>query len=165
MAAVGSNLYIGGDFLTAGTSPARHIATWNGATWSALGSGLGAPGQTLSHVASIDGNVSGIFAGGLFTATGDGLLTLNNIGFWNGSTWSPLGSGTNDLVQQIALWGDNLYVQGCFTQAGGVSTTNVAVWNTTSQSWAAFDQGWIPAENCGHAEFLITSTITLSPAP
>ena len=42
LAVSGSTLYAGGDFTTAGGSAANYIAQWNGSSWSALGSGMGA---------------------------------------------------------------------------------------------------------------------------
>ena len=36
----GSNLYVGGDFTTAGDVVANRIAKWDGLSWSALGTGL-----------------------------------------------------------------------------------------------------------------------------
>ena len=36
----GDVLVVGGDFANAGTTPANFIATWDGDTWSALGSGV-----------------------------------------------------------------------------------------------------------------------------
>src|SRR5262249_38054725 len=40
LAVIGSNLYAGGAFATAGGVAANKIAKWNGATWSTLGSGV-----------------------------------------------------------------------------------------------------------------------------
>jgi hypothetical protein len=40
LALSGTNLYVGGDFTTAGGVAANYIAKWNGSAWSALGSGM-----------------------------------------------------------------------------------------------------------------------------
>jgi hypothetical protein len=42
LAVSGSDLYAGGEFTTAGGISAANIAKWNGSSWSALGSGMGA---------------------------------------------------------------------------------------------------------------------------
>ncbi|MCB9163613.1 MAG: hypothetical protein H6592_04115 [Flavobacteriales bacterium] len=36
----GTDIYVGGTFTTAGSITVNHIAKWDGANWSALGSGL-----------------------------------------------------------------------------------------------------------------------------
>ena len=41
LAAMGTNLYAGGNFSTAGGNSADGIAQWNGSGWSPLGPGLG----------------------------------------------------------------------------------------------------------------------------
>ncbi len=40
MVVYNGELYIGGNFTTAGGNPANYIAKWNGTSWAALGSGL-----------------------------------------------------------------------------------------------------------------------------
>ena len=40
LAVLGSNVYAGGAFTTAGGLPANYIAKWDGSNWSALGSGV-----------------------------------------------------------------------------------------------------------------------------
>ena len=54
-----TNLYVGGDFTTAGSSPsptitANRIAMWNGSAWSALGTGAGI---TVKALAVLGGNL------------------------------------------------------------------------------------------------------------
>ena len=56
-------------------------------------------------------------SGGKFTTAG--AAAANYIAVWNGSTWSPLGSGMNGEVNALAVLGANLYVGGEFTAAGG----------------------------------------------
>ncbi|NLG26548.1 MAG: hypothetical protein GX557_01470, partial [Chloroflexi bacterium] len=70
------NLYVGGDFTTAGTLPAAHVARWNGSSWSVLGrpvmidatqaaNGVNGPVYALAYDAESDH--PGIFIGGSFT--------------------------------------------------------------------------------------------------
>ncbi|MEG8947247.1 SdrD B-like domain-containing protein [Rosettibacter firmus] len=49
-------------------------------------------------------------------------------------TWSPLGSGVNGFVYALAADGNNLFVGGSFTIAGGVNVNNLAMWNGSSWS-------------------------------
>ena len=52
-----------------------------------------------------------------------------------GQVWSTLSSGTNGNVYATAVYNGELYVGGTFTQAGGISVSNIAKWNGTS--WSA----------------------------
>jgi len=58
-----AELYTGGGFTTAGGNPASNIARWDGANWSALGSGAN---NTVFSIA-LDG-AGRLYAGGAFTA-------------------------------------------------------------------------------------------------
>ncbi|MCL5030085.1 MAG: SpaA isopeptide-forming pilin-related protein [Bacteroidetes bacterium] len=49
-------------------------------------------------------------------------------------TWSPLGTGVNGIVYALAEDGNNLFVGGSFTIAGGVNVKNLAMWNGSSWS-------------------------------
>src|SRR6185503_13558247 len=64
LAVSGSDLYVGGQFTTAGGSPANYIAKWNGSSWTALGSGMN---STVSSLAVFG---SDLYAGGAFTNAG-----------------------------------------------------------------------------------------------
>ena len=61
---------------------------------------------------------SDVYAGGYFTSTNSGGVAVN-IAKWNGSDWSPLGSGINNPVYALAVSGSDLYAGGSFTTAGG----------------------------------------------
>lgn len=66
----GSDMYVGGVFSQAGTTPASAIAKWNGTAWSALGSGAsGDPGQSI--VLDLGIQCNSLFAGGFFNRAGD----------------------------------------------------------------------------------------------
>ncbi len=59
---------------------------------------------------------------------------------WNGSSWSPLGSGVSDSVLAIAVssTGD-VYAGGAFTTAGGSTVNRIAKWDGTS--WSPLGSG------------------------
>src|SRR5206468_9775503 len=59
-----SDLYVGGGFTTAGGTPAKHIAKWNGSSWTALGSGVN------DWVSALAVSGSDLYAGGAFTTAG-----------------------------------------------------------------------------------------------
>jgi hypothetical protein len=127
------DLVVGGD-LWAMTPPANGIARWDGSAWSPLGSGLqawGAAGEAFAIAPLPNG---GLIAGGSFTTAGG--LPASNIARWNGTSWSPLGAGTNALVRTVhVLPNGDVIAAGEFTQAGGVPVGGIARWNGTA--WSA----------------------------
>jgi len=132
LAVSGTNLFVGGQFTTAGGVSATNIAEWNGSSWSALGSGLN------NQVDALAVSGTNLFAGGFFTNAG-GVSSANYIAQWNGSSWSGVGSGMNSRVVALAVSGTNLFAGGGFTNAGGVSANCIAEWN--GSSWSALGSG------------------------
>jgi hypothetical protein len=130
------NLYIGGTFTFVGTVAANNIAMWNGSSWAALGSGIGANGFTPA-VYALALNGTTLYVGGNFRTAGG--ATANFIAQWNGGAWSTLGSGMNSTVFALAVSGSTLYAGGPFTTAGGVSANYVAQWN--GSTWSALGSG------------------------
>jgi len=149
-------LYAGG----APSSP--YISQWNGTTWSAVGGGMGGAFFDDKSVHALATDASGnLFAGGGFTTAGG--VAANRIAKWNGSAWSPLGSGiggSGTTVYALALEGSGtpspsdserqsqsrstdsgqvLYAGGYFTTAGGVSAICVAKWDGTN--WSPLGNG------------------------
>ncbi len=77
--------------------------------------------------------------GDMFTTAGG--VPANYIAKWDGSAWSALGSGTNNIVKALAVSGGDLY-------AGGASPRPAASPPTTSPSGTAapgppWVRGWI----------------------
>ena len=137
------NLYIGGWFTVVGEAPANRIAKWDGNKWSPLGSGVNDVVRTLA-VKNND-----LYVGGSFTNAGS-VSARNRIARWviggsDDNSWSALGSGVNDVVTTLAVNGNDLYVAGSFTNAGGVSGRNrIAKWaigGSDDSSWARLGSG------------------------
>jgi hypothetical protein len=128
---VGSDVYVGGEFTTAGETAVNHIAKWDGTSWSALGTGLN---NRVYALAYMDGN---LYAGGDFTTAGG--VTANYIARWNGSSWSSVGTGLNGTVHSLLASDSILYATGSFTTAGGGAASRIARWNGTS--WSALGTG------------------------
>ncbi len=136
-------LYIAGRFSSVGGVAASHIAKWDGANWSAVGSGITGT-QVIQLGVADDGNGPALYAGGNFTTAGG--VAAANIAKWDGSTWSALGSGTSGTVQAIAGFddgnGSKVYVGGNFISAGGQTVNGIATWNGTT--WQPVGSGIAP---------------------
>jgi hypothetical protein len=117
-----------------------HAGEFSDANWSALGSGLD------NAVLALAVSGSTLYAGGSF-ASGQAGQVFHDIAQWNGSNWSALGSGVVEdaanvnagAVYALAVVGNTLYASGSFTNAGGISATNIAQWN--GSNWSALGQG------------------------
>lgn len=132
----GPALYVGGGFTTAGGAEANRIAKWDGASWSALGSGLGSTVNTMTAFDDGSGDGSSLYVGGSFSTAGG--AEANRIAKWDGTNWSSLGSGIDGPVWAFGVFdsgsggGPSLYVGGLFSTADDVAASNVAAWDGTS---------------------------------
>jgi hypothetical protein len=149
LTASGTNLYVAGDMSSAGGGAANYVAQWNGSSWSALGSGMGAMGGNTPRVLALAVSGTTLYAGGEFTTAGG--INANYIAQWDGTNWSSLGSGVssgrfNDTsVTALTASGGTLYVGGVFITAGSVGATNIAAWD--GSSWSALGPGFNNAVN------------------
>jgi hypothetical protein len=133
----GRALYVGGDFATAGGVAANDIAKWDGASWSALGSGMSGGFFSTSVFALTvfdDGSGPALYAGGAFNTAGG--VGANSIAKWNGTTWSALGSGLDSSVRALVKFDDGSqpapYAGGEFTSAGSVPANHIATWGCSA---------------------------------
>jgi hypothetical protein len=130
-------VYIGGNFGLAGGVPARNIARWDGAAWSAVGGGV----DGWVYALALSGG--DLYAGGAFTSAGGGGVPAGHVARWNGSSWSALAGGVDNTVYALAASGSDLYAGGFFLEAsdaGGAKSVNyIARWN--GSSWSALGGG------------------------
>ena len=84
-----------------------------------------------------------VVAGSFTVADGS---QVSNIAYWNGSSWSGLGSGlgvassTSSAVNALAIASDgSLVAGGSFTNSGSATLGHIAKWNGTS--WVPFSTG------------------------
>ena len=121
------------------TYPVRIDPTFTDADWVGLGSGMSggisAAGSCIVCALAVSGST--LYAGGNFTTAGG--VPANSIAKWNGSAWSPLGSGMDYCVYALAVSGTNLYAGGTFTNAGGVRVNRIAKWD--GSTWSALGSG------------------------
>lgn len=101
--ATDGKLYIAGDF----TTPQTRVASWDGTTLSAMGSGL--PDSIITLAQGPDGS---IYAGGASMTIS---AVTGTVAKWNGSAWAIVGTN-NEMINPAAsmIFGHNgnLYVGG-----------------------------------------------------
>jgi hypothetical protein len=117
---------------------ANRIARWNGASWSPLGSGITATNSsgTVDALAVLPNG--DLVAGGSFTTAGG--VTVNRIARWNGTSWSPLGSGMSSTVWALAVLPNGDLVAGVDSYAvAGAPSGYWAHWTDTGIPWTAED--------------------------
>jgi hypothetical protein len=136
----GGNIYAGGVFEMAGVTQVNHIAKWDGASWSSLGTGLeGQENNTSVHAITVAG--TDIYVGGRFNVAGG--EPANSIARWDGENWSAMGAGMGGPyypdVNTIAVIGTNVYAGGAFTTADGDPANAIAKWD--GLGWSALGSG------------------------
>ena len=147
----GGLVYVGGSFTAAGGVSARNVAGWDGANWFPLASGLN---NSVNALAFHNGQ---LFAGGAFTARGDGTGTLHGFAVWDGSDWQDVPTSSfwriNNVVNALVSDGINLYIGGNFLIGwqyqyppyDGQSLDNVGRWD--GANWWALGAGFTNTVN------------------
>jgi len=135
-------LVVAGRFTLAGDVPVSNIAVWDGEHWSSLGAGLsGTPPFPIYFQvnALCPDDQGGVYAAGAFTTAGTTPVT--NIAYWDGTTWSALGSGLSGfgtgqpwVSDLLLLPSGELLAGGAFSDAGGTAVKSMAKWDGASWS-------------------------------
>jgi trimeric autotransporter adhesin len=142
LAANGTSLILGGSFTTLGdhSTAANRIVGWDttSSTFSHFSAssavlpavGLGASTRAL---ALFDGK---LYVGGDFISTRDGSISLKGVAAWDGSSWSPLPSGSSNgvvgSVNAMTVFQSKLFVGGTFRELGsGAAAHRIAAWDGT----------------------------------
>lgn len=134
-----SNLIAAGIFTSAATTTLCNIAQWNGTSWANIANTMGWT-TYMPILTSLVVYNNKLIAAGTFTSIA-GTAALN-IAQWDGSNWSSLGTGIENYtafsgfgtVRALAVFNNELYAGGTFTNAGGTTVSNIAKWNGTSWS-------------------------------
>jgi hypothetical protein len=103
---------VAGSFQNVDGNPLPYLAVWDGAAWSALGTG---PGTSVSKIVAIGST--------LYAATGASLL------MWDGGNWTPVGAS---LPQSIVALGEFNSAPAVCYGSSSVSAWYVALWSGTS---------------------------------
>jgi len=131
MAAIGTDLYVGGYFDSAddgtgGATAALHICKYDTLTDTVSAIGAGANNKIWSFAVS----GSTLYMGGEFTTLDGGAAV--RVGKLISTTYSALGAGLDGTVYALAISGSNLI-------AGGAFTGKIAEWDTSA--WAVLGGG------------------------
>ena len=121
----------------------------------------GIPFSVTVHALAVfdDGNGPQLYAGGTFSRAGS--LEEDYLARWDGTSWSGVGGGPNEVVLSLSVFedasGPALFVGGLFSRAGGIAARGAARWDGTTWSsvgngpdeWTqflgVFDDGTVPA--------------------
>jgi hypothetical protein len=134
-----SDVVIGGYFVSISGVRMNGIARGGPGAWQPLGTGVRGTGPFGGTVVAITRLQNGdIIAGGEFTSAGG--VSANHIARWDGSAWSPLGSGLSAPVLALAVLPDgHVVAAGTFLQAGGQNVNRIALWN--GATWTPLGSG------------------------
>ena len=118
-----NQLFVGGSFTHVDGSliSANNIASWNGNSWSILGSNStnnGVEGGTDAVYALAMNGINQLFVGGSFSSVDGSLISANNIASWDGNSWLSYGSSSDpstSISAMIITFGNSLFVGGSFT--------------------------------------------------
>ena len=157
LAVMGTDLYIGGRFLTANLGGpivfASNVVMFRTTTssWFPLGSSSG--NGVDNEVKAFAVSNGRLYVGGSFKMTGNGssVVVANHIAMYNpiSNTWSGLGinngNGVNADVYSLTMLGNDLIASGDFTQSniGGstVLTSQIARFNPSTSTWSSIGGG------------------------
>ncbi len=143
-------LWVGGDFNNVdGNPPSDGLVKWDDATSSWIGGNFGVDlvggvNETV-RVLYVNPNDGNLYMGGEFPELIDGNAgvvdyNMSGIAMYDGSSWTPLGTGLNEYCRAINEYNGKLIAGGYFTTAGGVPANKIAKWDGTS--WSAMGGGF-----------------------
>ena len=127
-------LYAGGPFSNFdGVANADHVAAFDGAVWT----GMGSDNAVGGIVRSLSTSGTNLYVGADATNIA-GIPTADYVAKWNGSAWSGMGSntaGTNGWftptsyhIQALTTLGSYVFATGAFFNANGVATADNVAW-------------------------------------
>jgi hypothetical protein len=152
----GDDLYVGGTFQNAGSTPALGIARWNRATnkWSALAEGVqrgwwGVYRGGDVFALAIKGDslyVGGHFENGRGGVAGGAVDSALMVWHLRVRRWFTMGRLTGTMpayIRALVVHGDDLYAGGYFKTIGGRAINNIARFDTRIGTWNPLGSGFI----------------------
>jgi trimeric autotransporter adhesin len=166
LAVAGTDVYVGGDFHTAGGQvAAERLARWDGEAWSAIGAVQYAAQPYSTAVRALAADDTHLYVGGVFDHVGD--VPANGVARMELATgrWEALGAGVTYLgspgeVHALAVGGGRLWVGGSYDTAGPHTTYALASWDTGTGAWAAYGTGIRNGDFAGAVDALAVDPAT-----
>jgi len=128
-------LYVGGQFNNPGGSTHFGLLKWNGVSFDTL------PGNYLFGSSRIEAMAvynNELYLGGAFCPNcGPVPSIFTCIAKWNGTTFTSVGTGCDNVVYSMAVYNGNLYVGGDMQSAGGIIANGIGRWDGTQWSSVA----------------------------
>jgi trimeric autotransporter adhesin len=138
------SLYAGGKFAKSGNLDVTGIAKWDGQNWTALpdlSNPQYAPRAYVNALLNYGTNAALIVGGDFRDAAG---ISVNHVARWDGTSWSAMGEGFNNPVEDLCEFQGAVIACGGFTTSGTgpgtVIVNRVARWNGTS--WQGLGSGF-----------------------
>ncbi len=125
-------LVAGGPFTQIDAVPFSGIARFDGINWQSLGLGISSGSSWNAFVEDFAVFQGKLYAGGGFQSAGG--IPAGQIACWDGSIWTPLGTGLNNSAWELEVFQDYLYVGGAFNSAGGLTARGMARWDGANWS-------------------------------
>jgi hypothetical protein len=146
---VGSNLYVGGNFATAGGSPAANVAVWSNGAWSGLDGGTDA---LVDELTLLDGQ---LLALGRFRQAGGTPAMFAST--WDGAHWNRIAPGFgggrgSTYIGALAVHDGELIAAGTFTSTPDEPAMHIARWNGVR--WQALGAGIDGPENSNNSPII-----------
>jgi hypothetical protein len=128
--AANGDLYVAGQFDSAGGVAVNSLARWNGSQWSAVATGLG----PASLTAVTTGPAGEVYIAGQFLVGGG--IQSGQVAVRSGGSWQTIGGADGPVHELIGLPGGTLLAAGRFQRADGQVVGCVARW--AGGVWAPF---------------------------
>lgn len=118
-----NELYAGGIFTSAGTTPVTMIANWDGFGWMDLnGTGVS------NAIASLHTHQGALYAGGRFQYAGG--ISSNRLAAYSNGNWDTFGTRiSGDFINSFASIGNTLFIAGSIVTADGIPVNNIMSYN------------------------------------
>ncbi|MFT5860211.1 MAG: PKD repeat protein, partial [Flavobacteriaceae bacterium] len=145
-------LWAGGDFNNVGgSSSSDGLVKWDVGmgSWEGGNSGVdlvGGVNETV-RVLYVNPNDGNLYMGGAFPELWDGDaaaqdFNMSGVAMYDGSNWTPLGTGLNDYVRAIHEYNGDIVCGGFFTDAGGTPANKIARFNPVTSGWSGMGLGF-----------------------
>src|SRR3712207_2141482 len=162
----GTDVYVGGDFLTAGGQvAAERLARWDGQAWSAVGSVQYAAQPYSTAVRALAADETHLYLGGVFDQVGD--LPAHGVARMELATgrWEPLGEGVPFLGppgegDARVEAGGRVWAGGALDAAGPLTADSLASWGTATGEWTAYGSGIRNGDFAGTVDALAADPAT-----